>query len=203
MKLHVPRSFGLWRLARHLPVKTDFRGVVLDRMPKGGECAEIGVWRGEFSRRILEITRPRLLHLIDPWRYVNHNPALFYGGAIAKSQADMDRIYREVVGMFADHTNVEVHRSTFLDACLDIREGDSQAFLDWAYIDGDHRFHAVARDLAIAFQFVKPGCWVAGDDYAWRDRDGRASVTDAVRCFCMVLGVDYELIGDQYMMRMP
>jgi len=33
-------------------------------MPIGGVCAEIGVWEGDFSLRILEITRPRELQMI-------------------------------------------------------------------------------------------------------------------------------------------
>ncbi len=39
------------------------------RMPKGGVVAEIGVWQGRFSERILAITKPAALHLIDPWLY--------------------------------------------------------------------------------------------------------------------------------------
>ena len=46
------------------------RGRLLDKMPKGGTAAEIGVWEGQFSRRILEICAPDRLHLIDPWMYM-------------------------------------------------------------------------------------------------------------------------------------
>ena len=41
------------------------RGRLLDKVPKGGTAAEIGVWEGQFSRRILEICAPDRLHLID------------------------------------------------------------------------------------------------------------------------------------------
>ncbi|MDG2335355.1 MAG: hypothetical protein P8Q97_14115 [Myxococcota bacterium] len=43
------------------------RGVMLDRLPKAGVVAEIGVDRGDFSKRILAATEPEVLHLVDVW----------------------------------------------------------------------------------------------------------------------------------------
>jgi hypothetical protein len=40
---------------------------LLEQMPKGAVCAEIGVFNGDFSRHILRVTKPRELHLIDGW----------------------------------------------------------------------------------------------------------------------------------------
>lgn len=42
---------------------------VLKGLPRGAVGAEIGVWRGDFSARILETGQPRLLHLVDPWAH--------------------------------------------------------------------------------------------------------------------------------------
>jgi hypothetical protein len=38
-------------------------------MSKGSVCAEIGVWKGDYSDLILTITSPKKLHLIDPWEF--------------------------------------------------------------------------------------------------------------------------------------
>ena len=40
---------------------------LLARLPKEGVVAEVGVAEGNFSRQILEVARPRTLHLIDTW----------------------------------------------------------------------------------------------------------------------------------------
>src|SRR5579863_9495292 len=45
------------------------RNQLLHFLPKGGEGAEIGVAKGEFSEALLGTVQPRKLHLIDPWEH--------------------------------------------------------------------------------------------------------------------------------------
>ena len=61
------------RRLRQPPKRSDF----LSRLPKDAVCAEIGVFRGEFSRQILEIKAPRELHLIDGWWELNAGRSAF------------------------------------------------------------------------------------------------------------------------------
>src|ERR1700679_3478846 len=79
------------------------RQALLARLPKQAICAEIGVWKGAFSRQILEEARPLELHLIDPWEFVPTLPGRWYGGKIATSQSDMDAICRRVADQFRGH----------------------------------------------------------------------------------------------------
>ncbi len=46
-------------------------------LPKGGVGAELGVWKGEFSVRLLKGAKPRQLYLIDPWRQLEQEGALY------------------------------------------------------------------------------------------------------------------------------
>src|SRR5690554_5728611 len=38
---------------------------ILDEIPVNGVVAEIGIWKCDFSRKILRTTKPSLLHLVD------------------------------------------------------------------------------------------------------------------------------------------
>jgi hypothetical protein len=50
---------------------------LLSALPQGGVVGEVGVFKGNFSRRILEIVAPERLHLIDPW--VHQDIPLWHG----------------------------------------------------------------------------------------------------------------------------
>jgi methyltransferase family protein len=146
---------------------------LLEAMPEGAVCAEIGVWKGDFAVDIVRLTHPKKLYLIDPWAFVDDERyrQSFYGGARATGQSDMDAIYRDVTARFApeiESGTVEICRET----SQAVAERLPPASLDWVYIDGDHTYEAVARDLALYGERVKPGGWITGDDYGpggWYD----------------------------------
>lgn len=47
---------------------------LLKYIPTNGICAEIGVHRGKYSNKILEICQPKELYLIDGWETIDHLP---------------------------------------------------------------------------------------------------------------------------------
>ena len=49
---------------------------LLQSMPKNSICAEIGVNRGNFSKSILNIVKPKTLYLIDPWKWPENQPEM-------------------------------------------------------------------------------------------------------------------------------
>jgi hypothetical protein len=147
----------------------DERGDLLNLLPKGSIGAEIGVWRGDFSSRLLQDARPARLHLVDPWKFemgFDYERA-WYGGAVAKNQAEMDGIYESVLRRFAKEVEagvVLVHRGP--SASIGMQFDD--AYLDWVYIDGNHLYEYVKKDLEVFALKVKPGGLLAGDDYGVR-----------------------------------
>jgi hypothetical protein len=155
-------------------------------LPKGGRCAEIGVWKGEFSRRILALTRPRELHLIDPWAFRSDCPNRWYGGSVAKGQSDMDRIYESVVATVGSAATV--HRGGSTEVLATMPDGH----LDWVYVDGDHSYGAVRDDLELSRRKVRPGGILAGDDYDWPE------VRRAVNQFLEEHGLSARLFGSQF-----
>lgn len=167
----------------------DHRHQLLQRMPAAGVCAEIGVWKGDFSQRILDVTTPSRLFLIDPWLFQGEFPNRMFGGKVAKSQADMDAIHDGVAARFADRPEVELCRGYSADVLPALEDGS----LDWIYIDGNHYYDFVLEDLRIAWHKVRPGGFVTGDDYTWRPGDDSPAhefpVKDAVRDFLREKGL--------------
>jgi Methyltransferase domain len=147
--------------------------------PRGGVCAEIGIWAGGYSERILKLRRPRELHLIDPWLFVPSLPERMYGGAVARDQCYMDNLMRSVVERFSAHPEVRIHRKTSVEAATEFRKGH----FDWIYIDGDHSFESVLADLNAWFPKLKAGGTIICDDYTWMDEARTYSVKRAVEAF--------------------
>lgn len=113
---------------------------MLAHLPKGAVCAEVGTDRGDFAARILETCQPAHLHVLE---------------------LDVSRI---------DPANLE---APIRDGRVTVHEGDSAAGLnafpdasfDWIYIDGDHSYEGVKRDIAAAVPKVKPGGLLVFNDY--------------------------------------
>ncbi len=162
------------------PPLSPYRQTLLEKMPPEAICAEIGVWKGAFSRNILKVTQPRKLFLIDPWIC---DPAFmipgdFFDGDTASNQEEMDRIHDTVCQGFAGET-VEVVRKSSENAANDFPD----CSFDWVYIDGNHYYDYVRQDLELWFPKVKPGGYLTGDDYLWRDKDSSRPVATAIADF--------------------
>jgi len=141
------------------------RNDLLARLPRDAVCAEVGTWRGDHAQVILRTTRPKLLYLIDPWEHREEGAyeGALYGG-LAAGQSAMDATYTSVLARFAERIEarqVLVKRQRSDEAARAF--GDDE--LDWVYIDGDHRYEGVKADLENFARVVKPGGFIAGDDY--------------------------------------
>lgn len=181
--------------------KEDPRNYLLDAMPKQGICAEIGAWKGDFSKRILKKTNPSKLYLVDPWQYVEDYENAWYGGSIG-SQEGMDVIYNSVCKRFAGEIAAG-QLETVRKGSAEGMESFNDAYFDWVYIDGNHTYEFVKKDLEISWQKTKTGGFVTGDDYGlkgWWD-DG---VTVAVDEFAKNMGDQVEvvaIIGSQFILK--
>lgn len=179
---------------------TPYRVRLLDYLAKGGAVAEIGVWKGDFSAVLLEKLEPSVLHLIDPWLFQPQFPKRLYGGLAARDQAAMDRLHRSVVARFVNRPEVHIHRQTSVDAMHALPD----ASLDIVFVDGDHSFEAVLQDLVLAHRKVKPGGYICGDDWGWKDEQGRTSVREAVLAYLQMHHVDLVHIRNgQVLIRRP
>lgn len=144
---------------------------MLEEIPGGGVCAEVGVLKGDFSQHILDKVNPRKLHLVDVDR------------------AAIDTVKQRFKNRIRDEV-VEVH---YQDSSAWLLAMPDETF-DWIYIDGDHSYEGVKKDLEAAHQKIKPEGLISLNDYIFFGSTDLAKygVIEAVNEFCIMYG--YELI---------
>jgi len=142
------------------------RRILFKKLPKNSVCAELGVLYGQGSQLILSLTQPKKLHLIDPWVFQNHTPLHQETNQRRKvfGQKDLDKMYQDVLVRFNSLIQkeiVKVHRD-YSDKTL---SSFPDNYFDWVYIDGNHEYAFVKKDLDLCYLKVKPGGFITGDDY--------------------------------------
>ena len=172
------------------------RQKLLAKLPKNAVCAEIGVWTGSFSIQILEVTEPRELTLIDPWDLISGQPDEDRSNdkhADAKFMSDM---YQSIVDLYGKLGNVVIRKGLSAPVLSSFPDN----YFDWVYIDGNHLYDFVLKDIQISFQKVKKGGVITGDDLFWK-KNGRQHVREAVFACLKFWGdqVRFEKVGAQFM----
>lgn len=108
--------------------------------------AEIGVEHGYFSYYLLKHSDLSELHSIDP-----------YQGKWGPCQQDAASLLHE----FGESSVLRV--STSEEAAQHYASIEKR--FDFVYLDGDHRYRAVKRDIASWWPLVRSGGMLAGHDY--------------------------------------
>jgi SAM-dependent methyltransferase len=180
------------------------RREMLAELPRDAVCAEIGTWRGGFAATILADRSPRQLFLIDPWehRVEETYEKASYGGNMQGGQRALDAMHQDVLDRFAEEIaagQVVVLRKRSTDAASTF----SDESLDWIYIDGDHSYDGVTADLEAYARTVKPGGRIAGDDYGHQGSWFEDGVKRAVDELAARTGAELQVIGTQFVLRMP
>ncbi len=158
------------------------RGALLDRLPRGGVVAEIGVAQGDFSQEVLQRNHPGQLYLIDAWSTDRYKSA--------KS---------EVEKRFADEIEagrVHLRQGLSTERLPDFDDG----FFDWAYIDTDHSYKTTLAELEICASKVKPGGRIAGHDFCVGNIVDAVvyGVVEACSKFCVDCGWQFEYLTMEY-----
>ena len=147
------------------------RDVMLELMPKRATCAEIGIWKCEYSAKILNVTQPEKLHLVDI-------DAASINGA-------REKFTREITG-----GQVVAH----LGDSPEVIKSMPNDYFDWIYVDGNHSYEGVKKDLEAARAKLKPNGLLAMNDYIYFESSGfsKYGVIEAVNEFC--INYDFELL---------
>lgn len=120
------------------------------------KAAEIGVQAGVFSRKILEGWGGELL-MVDAW-----TPIKGYMDIANVSEAEHLRLMElalEVQREFAPRAKVVRGFSA------EVAQSVPPASLDFVYLDADHSYKGVTKDLEAWIHKVRPGGAIGGHDY--------------------------------------
>jgi hypothetical protein len=158
------------------------RQEIINLISEGSVCAEIGVYKGDFANEILR-KGPAKLHLIDPWKSIGDIPSRWH----AAPQADMDYIKSSTVSRFSSNPVVEISEKFSADAVQDFEDG----YFDFIYIDANHSYEHIKRDLNDWWPKVKSGGFVCGN--AYQNNSYQVEVLD----FGVVPAVD-EFVNDNH-----
>jgi hypothetical protein len=120
--------------------------------------AEVGVWRGDFARQILEgCDAIQRYYMVDPWANLPN-----WNKPFNISSKEFDEVYEEAL------KNTE-----FASAKIVVLRGETKnvvdkipdSSLDFAYIDGDHTLRGITIDLISLLPKIKNGGLIGGDDF--------------------------------------
>ena len=123
---------------------------------KTGKGVEVGTFKGEFSKEILQIWQGKL-YMIDVWRelgeeYIDSsNHKNFDGGVYADCMNSIKGFEDRAIMIRATS---EIASEMFMDNSL-----------DFVYIDANHTYDYVKQDISLWYPKVKSGGWVMGHDY--------------------------------------
>lgn len=162
------------RNCKVIPARED----LLDRLPKNGVAAEIGVAFGDFTREIVARTGATRLHLIDMW-------------SSSRYQAGLEQIQDNFAPLIEAGALV-INRGMSTEALAQFPD----AYFDWVYIDTDHTYPTTRDELVLCRDKVKTGGRIAGHDFT----SGNSvtpwpyGVIEACNEFCVAQNWEYEYL---------
>lgn len=122
---------------------------------------EIGVDRGENAENILNNLDVKKLYLVDPYDVSDG----MIGLGCQMSQKQCEEIEKEAKDRLSKYSDRIIWvRGRSQDVVDEIPDN-----LDFVYIDGNHRYEFVKRDIENYFSKVKEGGLLAGHDYNYKD----------------------------------
>ena len=155
----------------------------LRQVPPGGTIVEVGVGFGDFTRQILDLARPARLVAVD--LFLLHTKPRFTSGP---GRYVFGGITHEAWYRNTFRTEIEAGRLEIVPGRSDqALDAYADGIFDLVYLDADHSYQAVSRDIAAVHGKVRPGGLLACDDYERADPFGRAryGVKQAAHEFCV------------------
>lgn len=132
---------------------------VMERVKEPMNVAEIGVFQGGNALRLLKMPLKQLF-LIDPYKAYNQ----YESAKIAYVQAQLDEAKEIMLARIVAHPLKDKVKLIIKDSVEASKEFEDNS-LDYVYIDGNHSYGSVIKDLNAWYPKIKKGRFLAGHDY--------------------------------------
>lgn len=138
---------------------TEKRGLasLLNSMYPNGVGIEIGVLRGEYSKIILDRWDNGTLYLVDTWRHLDEYIDL---------NGRDDQYHYDCMVETAKNIKEHQHRAHMIRMNSTVAaDMFPDEYFDFIFIDADHSYESVVKDLEVWWPKIKKGGLFCGDDY--------------------------------------
>jgi hypothetical protein len=180
--------------------------------PGADKIAELGVYEGECAEFCSATLKPLSHTLVDLWDYDRYDVPLdtpqakdvqsvfkaYFGG---DPKAALENAFIKVRERFSDRPNVEILRADIAEAADRFADGS----FDFIYLDGNHMYEQVLRDLYKWFPKLKKGGLFVCNDFDESVHGAKhnlgvipAFVTFSKRVPVYPIALSSEIYGDLY-----
>jgi hypothetical protein len=174
------------------PRREDF----LKTLPQNSIGAEIGVFKGEFSKFILTVVKPKQLFLIDGWWKVYGDTFSWSGIETDFGKLTTHKAYECTEQVLAKYDKDKVAQ-ILVGNDLQIIKKFKNNFFDWVYLDTSHEYAQTKKELDLLDSKIKKNGYIIGHDWQPDRTHIHHGVYKAVIEFCKerkwkVIATDYH-----------
>jgi hypothetical protein len=185
-KIHLPKiSMNQLKNAKLYGCRENF----INTLEKNLDILEVGTGGGDYANLLLTITNPKKLDLVDTFNEVD---AEFFEDVPLK-RFNSNSHFDFVKNRFINETRINLFKGDSVEVLPKIKDK-----YDYIYIDANHRFEFVEKDLYNSTKILKDGGIIGLNDYADKGSDKYNiypyGIISAVNFF-LDINRDWEVIG--------
>lgn len=141
-------------------------------LPKNGVIAELGVFEGDFARRIFNYSNPKKMYLVDLW----------------PKNKGIDGVKK----LFEKEINENIVEIVQKDSIHFVQSFEDNYF-DWVYLDTTHEYTQTLNELTALKNKIKKEGYIAGHDFCGGNPRSKTvyGVIPACHEFCLLNGWEY------------
>lgn len=167
---------------------------LLSSLPMNSNVAEIGVWKGRSLCSVAQIIKDRRLHVwaIDTFDGTDTTPEEKETLAVEAGQTDIKAIFEKNINSFGLTPYITIIKGSSFDTHALFKNG----FFDLIFLDADHTYDAVTKDIINWNPKIKRGGTFSGHDISWKSVES-AVIKNFGNDFNYVIGANIWWVPQQ------